>query len=139
MFAHLSLRIGLCFTIRIYTLPHILNATETPILISTPGRFMMWQSCFYGQLSLFIKGLQNIGCMNYSWAKIFLSLMSITMLELCSYGQKRQLYSINIERCPRENDTPFHRNLWLTCYHDLRTGVLFQAVWLIHLLNRFIN
>ena len=77
--------------------------------------------------------------MNYSWAKIFLSLMSITMLELCSYGQKRQLYSINIEHCPRENDTPFHRNLWLTCYHDLRIGVLFQAVWLIHILQRFIN
>ena len=69
--------------------------------------------------------------------KNILSLMSITMLELCSYGQKRQLYSINIERCPRENDTPFHRNLWLTCYHDLRTGALFKAMWLKHIFKRF--
>ena len=127
MFAHLSLRI-LCFTIRIYTLPHILNATETPILISTPGRFMMWQSCFY-------KRITKYWLYELFMGKNILSLMSITMLELCSYGQKRQLYSINIERCPRENDTPFHRNLWLTCYHDLRTGVLFQAVWLIHILK----
>ena len=71
--------------------------------------------------------------------KNIFTLMSITMLELCSYGQKRQLYSINIERCPRENDTPFHRNLWLTCYHDLRTGALFKAMWLIHIFKRFEN
>ena len=105
------------------------------MLLKHPLKFRHLVDDLWCDNHVFIKGLQNIGCMNYSWAKIFLSLMSITMLELCSYGQKRQLYSINIERCPRENDTPFHRNLWLTCYHDLRTGVLFQAVWLIHILK----
>ena len=106
---------------------------KTPIQISTPGRwFVMWQSCFY-------KRITKYWLYELFMGKNISSLMSITMLELCSYGQKRQLYSINIEHCPRENDTPFHRNLWLTCYHDLRTGVLFQAVWLIHILKRFIN
>ena len=133
MFAHLSLRIMVC--VSLYVSIHYLIFWMTLKHLSWFQHLVdLW--C---DNHVFIKGLQNIGCMNYSWAKIFLSLMSITMLELCSYGQKRQLYSINIERCPRENDTPFHRNLWLTCYHDLRTGVLFQAVWLIHILKRFIN